>query len=85
MHVHACVCMCVCTCNVWCVRVYLYSACLHEPLEDWHVQDAAAALMRVGGGGVGGVPRARPSRDRVVCGVVQALGYSSTRERALEY
>ena len=74
---HVCMCALV---GCACVRVYVYSACLHEPLEDWHVQDTAAALMRVGGG-VGGVPRTRPSRDRVVCGVVQALG----AERALEY
>eukprot|EP00964_Phaeocystis_antarctica_P096556 scaffold62843_cov62-Phaeocystis_antarctica.AAC.2 len=59
----------------------MYSACLHESLEDWHVQHSAAALKRGDGGDGGGTPPAPLSRDGVVCGVVQPLG----AERALEY
>ena len=89
VHVHvacgmwrvACACVRVRVCVVQvCLRA-MYSACLHESLEDWHVQHAAAALKRGDGGDGGGTPPAPLSRDGVVCGVVQPLG----AERALEY
>ena len=77
----ACACVRVRVCVVQvCVRA-MYSACLHESLEDWHVQHSAAALKRGDGGDGGGTPPAPLSRDGVVCGVVQPLG----AERALEY
>ena len=79
-HVHVCVCVCV-WCRCVCVQCTVHATCLHESLEDWHVQHSAAALKRGDGGDGGGTPPAPLSRDGVVCGVVQPLG----AERALEY